>query len=49
MDSVDDPKVPPVEARIYTPEQMSRFLTYALPNLRPFLALAAFAGIVMKR
>ncbi len=33
------------EIQIFTPEQMTKLLCSALPNLVPFMALAAFAGL----
>jgi integrase len=45
LDRVEDPAPPPVEVEIYTPEQLLKLLHAARPNMVPFIALQAFAGI----
>lgn len=42
---VPAPEPRPIEIRILTPEQITRLLTVARPNLVPFIAFTAFAGI----
>ena len=38
-------KAPPVAISIFTPEEMAKLMKHAQPALRPFLAIAAFAGL----
>jgi len=38
-------KEKPNEIEIFTPQEMTHFLTYARPEMVPFLALGAFAGL----
>jgi hypothetical protein len=42
---VDDPELPPVEVEIYAPQQIVKLLNATRPNMIPFTALQAFAGI----
>jgi integrase len=42
---VDDPEPPPVRIKIWTPEQLLKLLAKTLPNMIPFTALQAFAGV----
>jgi integrase len=45
MSDVDRAVEKSQDIKIFTPEQMTTLLAHALPNLVPFLVLAAFAGL----